>query len=335
MSQANVLSKGVISVGTWNLTKILASAIAYPILARLLGTDGYGQYAYCLAVIMLASPFANMGTTYVLTKYLAERPGDLAWRDELAAFSGLTNLIAALSVGTGVGILLLYHPVSDRNPIVLATVVVGIIIFEQVWFYSRGILYGLHREELATFPATLGAILSAVLAVGMAISGLGVAGVLAGILVANLAVAIVTFRHVSQVIEWKGGPVVRSLPMSNLLTFGLSSMLFTVLSLALYRADIILVRHLASDEQAGLYAAAVQWSQFVWVVPMAVEAVMLQAMAPLWRANQITQITAMLSRWLRYTTLVTAFFLLFVFVFADQVLQIYFGPDFGEASLML
>ena len=336
MSTTTEISKGVVSVGTWNLTKIITSAIAYPILARLLGADGYGQYAYCLAVIMLASPFANMGITYVLTKHLAERPGDLVWRRNLAAFCGLTNLIATLSVGAVVSILLLRYPVSGRNPVIMAGVVVGIIILEQVWFYSRGILYGLHREELATLPATLGAIVSAGLGIGFALSGMGVLGVLTGILIANLAVAIVTFRYTYQVVEWSSGSdIFRELPVLNLATIGLSSMLFTTFSLALYRADIILVRHLASDAQAGLYAAAVQWSQFVWFVPMAVEAMLLQATTPLWGEGHVGLITDMLSRWLRHSALVTAFFLVFIFVFADHVMQIFFGSDFSGASLML
>jgi O-antigen/teichoic acid export membrane protein len=285
---------------------------------------------------MLASPFANMGITYVLTKHLAERPGDLAWRRNLAAFCGLTNLIAALSVGAVVGILLLRYPVSGRSPVILATVVVGIIIFEQVWFYSRGILYGLHREELATLPAALGAILSAALGVGMAFSGLGVVGVLAGILIANLAVAIVTFRYTYQFLKWRGGSDTLDIfPAWNMMKFGLSSMLLAILNMALYRADIILVRHLAGDVQVGLYAAAVQWAEFVWFLAIAVQAVMLQSTSQLWTEQRIHEITMITCRLFRYVTLGTALLLIVVSVLAEEICLLYFGPHFVAASLPL
>jgi O-antigen/teichoic acid export membrane protein len=117
--------------------------------------------------------------------------------------------------------------------------------------------------------------------------------------------------------------------------FGLLSMTFTAFSMVLYRADIIFVRRLVGDSQAGLYAAAVQWSQFVWVLPIAVEGVMMQSTSRWWTEGKTNEITAMVSRLLRYTMLVTAFVLILVFEFADQILLVYFGPKFAEASLSL
>jgi O-antigen/teichoic acid export membrane protein len=79
----------------------------------------------------------------------------------------------------------------------------------------------------------------------------------------------------------------------------------------------------------------VQWSEFIWFIPTAVQAVMLQSTAPLWAEGRFNELTAMLSRLLRYVALGTAFLLTVVVIFANQILEIYYGPEFREASLAL
>lgn len=112
-------------------------------------------------------------------------------------------------------------------------------------------------------------------------------------------------------------------------------MLFSVLNMALCSLDVILVRHLAGGAQAGLYAAAVQWSQFVWFIPIAVEGVMLQSTARLWAEQRVGEVSALVSRLLRYVMLGTAFLLLIVFVLGDQLVALYFGPQFAPAVIGL
>ena len=132
----------------------------------------------------------------------------------------------------------------------------------------------------------------------------------------------------------QSAPVI-PLPTQELLRFGLTAMVFSVLNMALCALDVILVRHLAGGAQAGLYAAAVQWSQFVWFIPIAVEGVMLQSTARLWAERRVGDVSSLVSRLLRYVMLGTAFLLLIVFALGDQIVILYFGPQFAEAALAL
>lgn len=333
---SKAISRGIISVATWHGAKIVASAVAAPILARLLGADGYGQYAYYLAIIMIAAPLINLGTFSILTKNIAEHPDDREWRTNIAIFSGLVNLVGIILVGSVIAWLIWTQARWGNYSDSLILVVLGAIVFEQVILFARGTLYGVRREELATLPTAAGNVVSAALGVGLALAGLGLMGVLLGILGANIMVAVITGRYAGRFLNGRGfGQSLSQLPAVSLLKFGLASMFFIALNLVLYRADVILIRYLANDVQAGLYASAVQWSEFVWVVPLAVQSVMLQSTSQLWAENRIGEITALLSRLLRYVALGTAFLLIVVFVFADQILLLYFGPDFVEASLAL
>lgn len=333
------ISKGILSVGAWNVAKIVASALAAPMLSRLLGAEGYGQYASYVAIIFLASPFANLGTSYSLTKTIAEGPQDPRWRRRIAAFAARVNSLGVLIAGASVAVLVFPHPPAGTNPIVFVAVLVGALALDQIFFFSRGILYGLHREELAGVPAALGAIVGPTVGVVLALNGFGILGVLMGLFAGNLCVAIITLTFVRQQLPWQApssSSPEQAVPVRALLTFGFSSMLFSALSMALYKANIVLLRVLSPDgTQAGLYATAVQLSEFVWVIPLAVEGIMLQTTARLWAEHRTGDITALMNRLLRYTALGTGFFLVIVLVFAGPIVRLYFGPAFSGADTAL
>lgn len=335
---SKAVSKGIVSVGSWSIAKLATAAVVLPIFARLLGIEGYGQYAYYLAVLLLASQFANVGMMPTMTKLVAERPEDLAWCRAVAKAGAIVNGTGLALVGLFVGLFLIATAPQGTTGVLIGLVVVGVLLFDQAWFYTRGILFGLRHEERAAIPGIIGVVTAGTLGVMFALNGLGVAGVLTGQLIANLFVAVVCLRSMLQALGGsKGDRSTRRVPLPtrDLLRFGLSAMAFSVLNMALCSLDVILVRHLAGGAQAGLYAAAVQWSQFVWFIPIAVEGVMLQSTARLWAEQRVGDVTSLVSRLLRYVMLGTAFLLLIVSVLGHQIVTLYFGPQFAEAALAL
>ncbi|MGC3972992.1 MAG: polysaccharide biosynthesis C-terminal domain-containing protein [Nitrospira sp.] len=202
--------------------------------------------------------------------------------------------------------------------------------------YASGILYGLHREEEATLPASLGVIIGAAVGAGLVMAGFGVVGALSGMLFSGVLVAAITLGRSRRAIHDasdKGNDT--AIPRRALLHFGMSTMAYAGVAMMLYSIDILLVRHFSGDQQTGFYAAAVQWSEFVWFVPIAIEGVMVQSTAHLWVGGQVEEITRLVSRLMRYVALVTAFLLIFVLAFAEHIVTIYFGPEFRGATLPL
>ena len=335
---AKAVSKGIVSVGGWSVAKLATSALVLPVLARLLGIEGYGQYAYYLAVLLLASQFANMGMMQTMTKLVAERPEDLPWCRAVAKAGALINGLGVMTVGLVVGLVIWNHAPQGTPAVPMACVVVAVLLLDQMWFYARGILYGLRHEERAAVPGIIGVVMAGILGVVLAMNGMGVVGVFTGLLVANLVVSLVCLREVVRVLDDAtcDKPVrVIPLPTRELLRFGVTAMVFSVLNMALCSLDVILVRHLAGEAQAGLYAAAVQWSQFVWFIPIAVEGVMLQATARFWAERRVGDVTSLVSRLVRYVVLGTAFLLLLVSILGEKIVLLYFGPQFIEAAVGL
>lgn len=336
MREVRSVSKGIVSLGAWSLTKLLVSSVVLPIYSRTLGVEGYGQYAYYIAMIVFTSHLCNWGMMPAATKFIAERPTDLVWRYHVARLTGGVNLLAALSVSSVVGVLVWKAAGADRSAAVLSGVLVGVMLGDQAYFFARGIFHGLRREELVSVPGTIGLVIAGAFGVVCAMLGMGVVGPFLGQLLAYLLVIAVLSKPLCQVV-FSGGAEAGSsnVPVAQVLRFGVSSMCFTWLGMTLYSLDMILVRQLAGDREAGLYAAAVQWSQFVWFIPIAVEGVMLQSTARWWAEGKTNEMARMTGALLRYVVVACSFLLIFVGVFAEDIISIYFGRDFAEAATAL
>lgn len=336
MPPSNV-SRGVLSVGMWTITRVTASMLATPFISRALGTEGYGQYAYYLSVLFLAAPLANAGTLQSLSRYVAEHP-DPGRRARVALLSGWICFLGFILVGSFMGWIIAPDiPPAAGWPLI--AILLGCLGFDVLWFYARGILYGMHREDLAGTAGSAASVLTAVVSAVLAVQGYGISGVFAGLLFGNAYMAL---RSLSAARRLLPRTTLRAALASDdprpraLLGFTMMTMLYASLSMMLYRSGVVLVHHLTGDNTAtGLFATALQMAEFVWVLVIAVEGVMLQATARLWVEERTTEISALVSRAVRSVSLVTGFLLTFVFVFAVDLLALYFGRPFIGAAPIL
>ena len=331
------ISRGVLSVGLWTITRVSASMLATPFISRALGTDGYGQYAYYLSVLFLAAPLANAGTLQSLSRYVAEHP-DPARRARVALLSGWICFLGFIVVGSLTGVIIAPDiPPAAGWPLI--AILLGCLGFDVLWFYARGILYGMHREDLAGTAGSAASVLTAVVSAVLAVQGFGISGVFIGLLLGNAYMAIRSLRAARQLLP---RTTLRTALASDdprprdLLGFTLMTMLYASLSMMLYRSGVVLVHHLTGDNTAtGFFATALQMAEFVWVLVIAVEGVMLQSTARLWIEGRTTEISTLVSRAVRSVSLVTGFLLTFVFVFAVDLLALYFGRPFVGAAPIL
>ncbi len=334
---AEKVSKGILSVGVWTITRVLVSALATPFFSRILGTDGYGDYAYYLALTFLAVPLASAGTLQTLSKYISESADPLR-RARVARLASVISLAGFVIVGTAVTIVLLRGGTATP-PWALNIVLLLCIGFDVLWFYARGILYGLHREERAGIPGAIASVLGTVVSVVMALLGYGLIGVFSGLLLGNAFMSLVALRAARQLLP--GTRLQSALTSSDprpreVLWFALSTMVYTSLSMVLYKSGIVVVHHLTGNSTStGLYATGLQMAEFVWVFIIAVEGVMVQATSRLWMEGRMADLAIMVSRMLRYVSVGTAFILLYVLVFAEDLIVVYFGPRFADAAPVL
>ena len=228
------ITKGIVSVGMWSATKLVVTGLVLPIYSRVLGTDGYGQYAYYVALLLIASHPAGFGMRHTLTKYFAEHPNERAWQRQLAGFARWVMVGSGLVVGASVIALLMNSSGVGLHALGIMAIVVGILWCEQMHQYATGILYGLHREADATLPAALGVVIGGAIGAILAAAGFGVMGALSGLLIAAAFVAGVTLRQAGRAIGVTGAAGAIPLPRRELLFFGISTMAYSGVAMTLY-----------------------------------------------------------------------------------------------------
>ena len=327
--------RGVVSVIGSKTVNLLVHVAMTPILARILGSRQYGDYAFVVAVLSIATLFSDSGIFDGVRKFISEDRPVGNW--ETLVFSFYTQLGAVLSLITGLvvfstGFFLVW---AGMDPVftsyfVLVAVLVGA---KQLASIGRSTLMGLEYEHYSEALYSVQIVLFVILALSLASMGFGVRGVLTGEILATTAVGIVTLvvvsRHVS--VSRAMSSVTNSVPRKELLTFNFQSVLLLLLITSLLQTDIILLRFLSGGQQTGYYKAALAAAEFLWFVPMAMANILIHSTSQLWHETDHDRINELASRTTRLTILLTVLLGIGLATVADVFIPLYFGQGFSAA----
>jgi O-antigen/teichoic acid export membrane protein len=330
MADERAILRGYLSVFTGDLGRLLVFAAFIPLLVRTVGEAGFGTYALVMATFLPSRKVLNLGLFEATKTYTARTEGDE--RDRVVVTSlalHLGSLLIGIPVLAGIVTLLAEGPLADALYLMLAAVV-----GEQLYFYGRGVLHACKREALVEPLIPIRSVILAAVGLGLAAAGYGVPGIFGGFAAGYLLTGVVSAAlalRVSGVV-----PSPRRLAVGAygrpLVRFGVQSMALVLLLTGMYKIDILLVSHFLDATRTGHYRAALQVSEFMWVVSVSMEMVMIQSTAELWERGAIDEITAITSRFLRYVVVVTVLLMAGVFVLGEQFLTVYFGDPY-EASV--
>ena len=300
------------------------------VFARLLGDDGYGSLGALLAAFtILIVPGSALQATVAREVSAraargAEAPASGVWR-------WLERLLIATVAVTAVSVLL-REPIGAAVGVDNEWAAAALAPSGMLWLalcVQRGALQGLGYYKAVGLSIVGEA--SARLAMGIALYALGF-GVTGAFLGTTLSIAVVSLALVPMLRESTGSFRTRSVPLRfrALLGSAWAPVLAFSLIAALQNIDILYVKHTASDEAAGSYAAAsVAAKAMIWVaiglglylLPEAVRRTYAgqDARPVLWRTLGLIGIVA-IPMILVYT------------VAAEPVLRLVFGEDFIAAA---
>lgn len=331
------LVTAVASVAGSRVAITLASFLITPLIVHLLTPAAYGQYATLMAVFGLLMIVASSGVNTGVRKYIAEKRDTDRWRDQVFGF----YFRAAVLVALVAGVLLVLAAWSGLVTLTLGEAFVGyfyllaaLTIIAQVRSYVRRTLMGLEAEHLAE-PLQVGRkVVFGVVAIGLAALGWGVVGLLVGHIVADvLVIGATTWFLAGRVsLSSVARPVDRSFPRRELLDFGGMTVLIMLFLRSFYHVDVLILQAFtAGSAQVGFYRAALVLTQFLWLVPKSLQAVMVQSTANLWREEQLERIEQIASQTTRYALLITALLALGLAVLAADFMPIYFGSEYAAS----
>lgn len=267
--RGQIFRGGIWGVGTHALAQILGLAQGI-LLARVLGANDYGVYAFAMAVLGLLTLPAAMGTPALLTRELAARQARADWaglRGTLAfALAVVLVVSAALTLLGAAGIWAgetPFKPEKDRTLLLMLAALPA----SALLFALAGALRGLRHVALANVvqqilrPSVMVAAVSTAFALVAAwrTPSTAMAVQAGGALAAALVAAVLVWRCLPQ--SARHGPV--NIEARYLLAAMLPLVLSNASTVVMNQTDVILLSTLGTDTETGLYRVAVQGSNFV------------------------------------------------------------------------
>lgn len=330
-----------LSIAGGRIGVIAVSILVTPLLVRHLTQGQYGAYGVVMAVFGLLMILVSSGINSGVRKYLAEDRDREDWASSVFGFyfrvafvlAVIPAVLFAVAAHTGfISDLELGFGPSFRPYFYLLAVLTLAAQFRE---YVRRALMGLELEHVSEPIKVLHKLTFGVFAVGLAVLGYGVEGVLAGEIIASTVAFLVAFYFVSRELSLAQlfKPLPTEFPRRELFSFNYLTVVYIFLLTSMYHVDILMVNDMLNSQTAGVYKGALVIVQFLWLVPRSVQSVLIQETSSLWNEGRVEKITEMSSKATRYTLLFTLLLTIGLGALARDFVPLYLSEDYADAAL--
>jgi len=318
------------------LVTTVTAILSTPIIVRVLGADGYGDYAVLLSIFTLYMIPVSSGVTEGVQKFVAERRETKNWRGGVVRFY---LLFATALVTVGFGLLVAVNAVGLPGRVfgeefrLYFYLLAALVLIAQYRALAIRTVLGVGLEPVSESLKVVRKLLYVGLGVGLVVAGYGVAGMLVGHIVASTVVTVtagyVAVRNVSLSAILEGSSA--SFPYREVLSFNGMNIVLVTLVMSLFHVDVIMLRTLVDSATTGYYKAALQLAEYIWFVPLVLKTLLLHSTSGLWSDDRTDRITAIAARVTRYTFLLVVVMSIGLATLADSFVPLYYGADFDVA----
>lgn len=338
MSGTSNLLGRFLSLASAKVVTTVLAVLSTPIIVRLLGPTGYGDYAVVLSVFSLYMIPISAMVTEGVQKFVGEGRDEEGWAEGVIGFYAVVAVVV-LFLGA---LILLTATLSglpsrffgsgfDRYFLLL----VALVVASQFRALGSHTVLGLGLEHVDGPLSIVNKLGTVSLGILLVVGGYGVTGMLAGHVAANVLVAVLA-----------GGVVVRrlsirrvfdppSIPYRRLLSFNVVNVGLVFLSMSLYHVDVIMLRALTDGETTGFYKAALAIAEYLWFVPIVVQRLLLHSTSDLWADDRIEAVTSLAGRVTRQIFLFVVLLSVGLAPMADRVMGLYYGSQYVVATAPL
>lgn len=330
------LLSGALSIFFGKFGSITLSILITPILVRLLESGPYGDYAFVMSSLAIATILINFGITDGIRKFIAEDRSVSRWQDAVFAF--YTEVAIGMLLGA-IGVILVLDATGLIERAVGADLSNYAIVFcvllaaDQLETIGRNTLMGLGLERVSEPLTIIRRAVFGATAIGFVLLGWGATGALLGQVVGFGFVAVVMLGYIYLELDWKEGFRVarETIPARELLRYNTLTVVLILFATTLYNVDVILLRTIVGDSAAGYYKGALVIAEFLWFIPMMLQTLLVHSTSELWSQGDSEQVSTIASRVIRYTMLLVLLPLIGLAVLADVFVPLYLGDGFTAA----
>jgi len=333
------LLEGFLSIFGARMVRTVVAIVSLPLIVRALGPGSYGDYTFLISTFSLSMIFVSAGVTEGAQKFAAENRGD-GWEGAVVGYYVRIAAVLALAGATAF-VLATRTGVVERflgsEFTLYFYLLAGFVLLGQFRTLARRLLMAFGMERYSE-PLHVGKkLLWAGVGLALVWQGYGVAGMLAGNLVASAFVAVVGFALVFRRVSLRSvlEPIPDDFPRSKLRSFNALNIVLVLLTMSLYHVDIIMLRTLVGNDATGYYKAALAIAEYVWLVPVVLESLLLHSTSELWSDGARERIDDLAARITRYTVALTLVLVVGIAALAGRFVPLYYGSAFTPAASAL
>ncbi len=304
------------------------------LVARALGSEGYGQYAVALLLPTMLSTFLSIGIGPANVYYLAAGKVDTV--TVLHAVNRLALLIVVIGLGIGILTILFFSEklFPDLSHVILWSAL-SIFPFSLFQSFLSSIFQGLQKFKIFNLILLTQPVVTLVIVMALILlCHPRVEYILAAQLFGSVVVVCVGLMYIrkeacrSEETEHMTGYI------RQVLSYGYKAHLSNILAFINYKVDIFLVNLFINPAAAGVYVVAVQIVERLWLLSQSVSTVVLPRLSEL-SANEESrkELTPIICRMVLATTLLLA---LLLGTLAYPLVVIIFGKEYtGSITALL
>ncbi len=304
------------------------------LLARLLGSEGNGQFTVALLLPMLLTSLLNLGIPSANVYFLGRSGVSIA--DAMVSNLKLWGVLTAIGLIAGViGVAQFSETLFPGVPEKLLWGAVAIFPVSLFYALLISLLQGKQDFRAYNLVMIIPSVASLLLAVAF-VWGMGL-GVGAALLSWGLGQLVGVIVLVGFLVSLRRGNVRESYDstgyVKRCLNYGWRSHLSNVITFLNYRADIFLVNMLINPAGAGIYIVSVRIAEGLWLLSQAVSTILLPKLSSMHANEELRRkITPICARWVTYVGLL---FSVALAVTASSLIDLLFGVQYSEAALVL
>jgi len=318
-----------------NVYRILLNMAIFFVIARVLGADELGRYAFALSYATLFSIAVHLGLNDLIIRQVAvnKEDGPLYFTVAVAVkllMGILVTAATALTIG-----------VSGKPTLVQELVLAAALTTSFVAGVETVVVAFFYAYERMSYVLALGitrVTLNAVVGIGAALAGFGARGILWGFLAVETLVAALAFywvrRRLGVGFTRPPAGAFRSLLWRSL-PFGLNGIFITIyMQLHYMQLHYSLLSFFTDDAATGVYAAAAKLVTFLCFIPSAMTQALYPYLSRLAAANNDGPRKAA-TRSIRYLALVSFPAAVYLLFRGDAVVSLVYGEAYADAGKLL
>lgn len=320
------LFRDISGIFSSNVLSVFLTLVAGIIIARYLGPQGKGTFTALTVVPAIIASFAAMGIRRTAIYFIGKK--ELSDREVASAV--IQILIISSAVGMALTALAFYWLDNPSFSFLLIAFTVLIIPFRLSTVYIAGIYIGKQQYRFANMIKWSMPLLNFLLLVlFIVVLNMGIKGALLAMLGSGIIISAVAFRKLSSDIgfslAWNGSLIKRMLRLGGLYATSL-----LILKL-IYRIDVLLLERMSDLSEVGYYSIAVNISEQLWQLPIAVGIVLMSRSA---NTRDDKQMNQQVGQSLRFSLIASMLGAAVLFVLAPFFIPWIYGADFDRAVIL-